>query len=116
MFKVLSSFGFGLFLGLSIGEKENSEKIKENLEELIKKIKISGESGMEVLVNILKNVEGIDTDELKINIEKIIELIKNKINEIINIEEVSTKLKEKRINSESNDNYKNVKTEIIEIE
>ncbi len=112
MFKILSSFSFGLFLGLSIREKENGEKIKENLEELMRKIKNSSESGLEVLVNILKNIEGVDTDELKINIEKIIELIKDKI---INVEEVSTKLKSKIVNS-NDQKYKNVKTEIIEIE
>lgn len=113
---MLKSLGFltlGLILGFSIGETDTDEIIKEKFDIYFDKAKESGKDVTEILFNILNNIEGIDTDEIKINIEKLIELTKEKINELVDIEDISNKIRDKAI--EVDDKIKHMKTIEIEI-
>ncbi len=113
MIKAIGLLGIGFIFGYSLGDANNDEKVKENFEKFILKLKESGEDVLSILVNVLNNIEGIDTDEIKINVEKLIELTKEKIEELIDIENVSAKIKEKAI--EVNKKMKDMKTEEVEI-
>lgn len=96
MLKDISIFVFAFVLGFSIGDSDES-KLRENFENWILKLKDNGDDIKKVLLNTLNNIEGIETDEIKFNLERLISLIKEKLNQLISVEGFSDKISQTKI-------------------
>ena len=98
MFKNITIFLTAFILGFAIGDSDESD-IKKNFEEFIVKMKKNGEDIKNILFNLLNNIEGIETDEIKMNLEKLVDLVREKINELIEIDMVNEKIKNINVSS-----------------
>ncbi|BDV03347.1 MAG: hypothetical protein HPPSJP_0680 [Candidatus Hepatoplasma scabrum] len=90
MFKELVAFSLGMLAGFVISSY--NKETKEVIELIIKKGKIYYEDLKKLVYQSLKSIEDLDSDLIKLNYEKIVTILKSKLNEITELSSISDQI------------------------
>lgn len=90
MFKELIAFSLGLIAGFTISTY--NDETKEIIEYIIKKGKVYYEDLKNIIYQSIKSIEELDSDWIKLNYEKIMTILKDKLKDITELNLLEEKL------------------------
>ncbi len=94
MFKDLIVLSIGVGIGFVIGNS-SSDDFKNEIEKFISKAKILSENLLVIVLRALDELEGIETEEILINLENFLEIIKKNFSSSIDIQKVIKSIENK---------------------
>ncbi len=94
MFKDLIVLSIGVGIGFVIGNSSNDD-FKNEIEKFISKAKILSENLLVIVLRALDELEGIETEEILINLENFLEIIKKNFSSSIDIQKVIKSIENK---------------------
>ncbi len=94
MFKDLIILSIGIGIGFVIGNA-SGDNFKHEIESIISRTKIISENLLVIVLKALDELEGIETEEILINLENFLKIIKNNFSSSIDIQKVIKSIENK---------------------